>query len=235
MMKLFIALLLVSQLFSLDRPSFLGMDGGVYGPDLKRLGLGTGSSLAVHGQTAYLIGTDGHLWSCTDGGEWMPLSGPAALGLGTKVVVEPSGTPLILGTDGGVYRLGKGWNRVGLAVARDLAVSESGDLFAVGTDGKIWTCGVNQSEWTLFNGLVSARKLAVGGGSVYLVGTDNGIYRVGSQQVERLGLATGQDISVNSSGRVVAIVGMDNGVYLFQNGNWSRLGAGLARQVSWPR
>jgi len=120
-------------------------------------------------------------------------------------------------------------------VARDLAVSESGDLFVVGTDGRIWTCGANQSEWTIYNGLVSAKKLAVGGGSVYLLGTDNGIYRVGPQKVERLGLATGQEVSVNSSGRVVAIVGMDNGVYLFQDGNWTRLGAGLARQVVWPR
>ena len=233
-MKLILLWLLVSQLFGPDRPIYLGMDGGVYGSDLKRLGLGTGSSLAVHGQTAYLVGSDGRLWTCTNRGDWQPPSGGAALGQGQKVVVEPSGTPLLLGTDGGVYRLGSGWNRVGLGVGRDLAVSESGDLYMIGNDGHVWVCPVNQSQWSLFNGLATGQKLAAAGGAVYLIGKDGGIYRVTPNQIDRLGLASGQDIAVSGAGQV-AIIGLDNGVYYYQEGDWKRQGWGTARQLAWPR
>lgn len=234
LMKLLLLLLLVCQLFCSDHPAYLGMDGGVYGADLRRLGLATGSSLAVHGQTAYLIGTDSRLWSCPAEGQWLPPSGAAALGQGQKVVVEPSGTPLMLGTDGGVYRLGAGWNRVGLGEGRDLAVSENGDLYLVGSDAHLWICPVNQSQWSLYNGLATGQKVAAAAGSVYLIGSDNGVYRVGRENIERLGLASGREVSVSAAGQV-AIIGMDNGVYFYAGNRWQRQGLGTARQVVWPR
>lgn len=231
--KLWLALLLVAQLFAADQPTYLGLDGGVYGSNLKRMGLGTGTSLAVHDQTAYLVGTDGRVWSA-NGSDWRPLDGAPALAQAQKVVAEPSGALVILGTDSGIYRLRRNWYRIGLASARDLDVSPSGDLFIVGSDAHVWTSPSGQNEWTLYNGLAAGKKLAAAQGMVYLIGTDNGVYRVTPGQIERQGLATAQEISVSNTGQV-AIVGMDNGVYYLQNGEWKRQGGGTARLVIWPR
>ncbi len=231
--KLLLALLLLAQLFAPDQPAYLGLDGGVYSPNLKRMGLGTGTSLAIHDQTAYLVGTDGRVWSAS-GADWRPLEGAPALAQAQKVVAEPSGALVILGTDSGIYRLRRNWYRIGLASARDVDVSPSGDLFIVGSDAHVWTSPAGQNEWTLYNALAAGKKLAAAQGMVYLIGTDNGVYRVTPERIERQGLVTAQEISVSSSGQV-AIVGMDNGVYYQQNGDWKRQGGGTARLVVWPR
>lgn len=233
MRLLLLAALLLGQLYMTERPVYLGLDGGVYGTDLKRIGLGTGTSLAVHDQSAYLVGTDGRVWSAT-GSSWSPLEGASSLAQAQKVVVEPSGALDIVGTDSAVYRLRRNWSRIGLASARDLDVSPDGDLFIVGSDSHIWTASAGQNEWKLYNPLAAGKKLAAARGAVYLIGTDNGIYKVVGESVERQGLATAQEISVSNSGQV-AIVGMDNGVYYLQNGDWKRQGAGTARLVIWPR
>jgi len=230
MIRLLLAAWLLGQLFAPDQPVYLGLDGGVYGANRKRLGLGTGSSLAVHDQTAYLVGTDGRVWSASRP-DWRPLDG---LARAQKVVVEPSGALDILGTDSGVYRLRRDWYRIGLASARDLDVSPGGDLFIVGSDAHVWTSAAGQNDWKLYNGLATGKKLAAAQGMVYLIGTDNGVYRVTPDQIERQGLATAQEISVSSAGQV-AIVGMDSGVYYLQNGDWKRQGGGTARLVIWPR
>ncbi|MCW5870093.1 MAG: hypothetical protein KIS61_22750 [Candidatus Eremiobacteraeota bacterium] len=230
---LWLTLLLLGQLFAVDQPAYLGLDGGVYGPNLKRIGLGSGTSLAIHGQTAYLVGSDGRVWSA-GGSDWRPLEGAPALAQAQKVVVEPSGALVILGTDSGIYRLRRNWYRIGLASARDLDVSPAGDLFIVGSDAHVWTSAAGQTEWRLYNALAAGKKLAAAQGMVYLIGTDNGVYRITPEQIERQGLATAQEISVSSSGQV-AIVGMDNGVYYLQSGDWKRQGGGTARLVIWPR
>lgn len=233
MRSLLLAAFLLSQLFTIERPAYLGLDGGVYGPDLRRLGLGTGVSLAVHEQSAYLVGPDGHIWVAS-GPDWSLLQGAPALAQAQKVVVEPSGALVILGTDSGIYRLGRQWSRVGLASARDLDVAPGGDLYIVGSDSHVWTCQSGAREWKLYNGLAAGKKVAAAQGSVYLVGTDNGVYRVTPDSVDRQGPATAQEVSVSSGGQV-SIVGMDSGVYYLQNGDWKRQGMGMARLVIWPR
>ncbi len=230
---LLLAALLLGQLFMTERPVYLGLDGGVYGTDLRRIGLGSGTSLAIHDQTAYLVGTDGRVWSAS-GSNWSPLEGAPSLAQAQKVAVEPSGALVIVGTDSGVYRLRRTWNRIGLASARDLDVSPDGDLFIVGSDSHIWTSAAGQNDWKLYNPLAAGKKLAASRGAVYLIGTDNGVYRISGESIERQGLATAREISVSSSGQV-AIVGTDNGVYYLQNGDWKRQGAGTARLVIWPR
>lgn len=233
MTRWLLALLLLGQLLSTEQPAYLGLDGGVYGPNLRRMGLGTGTSLAIHDQTAYLVGTDGRVWS-SGGSDWRPLDGAPALAQAQKVVAEPSGALVILGTDSGIYRLRRNWYRIGLASARDLDVSPGGDLFIVGSDSHVWTSSAGQNEWRPYNVLAAGKKLAAAQGMVFLIGTDNGVYRITPEQIERQGLATAQEISVSNSGQV-AIVGMDNGVYYLQNGEWKRQGAGTARLVIWAR
>lgn len=218
---------------------FLGMDRGVYrdaGDGIKRVGLGTGNNLAVHNSTMYLAGDDGQLWSADAKGRWMP--SPSA-GKVRKVAFDGHGTMYVLGAAGGVYRYDTGLTRHGLAVVSDLGAASNGDLYAIGTDGKIWNCRAllgGQAQWTPYNALAQGKKLAVApDGTVYLIGNDNGVYQVGPQAIQRLGLATAQEVSVSPSGQV-GIVGMDNGVYLLEGrSTWRRLGGGTARQVVWPR
>ncbi len=224
---------------SADTTYFLGSDRGVYfdaGQGLKRVGLGTGSSLTVRGSTLYLAGDDGQVWSADQKGRWAPVPGARDV---KKIVLDPSGTLFVLGGDGGVYRLDKGLTRRGLAVARDLAVAGNGDLYVVGTDGKVWVSRAllgGTDTWSPYNSLAVGKKLAVApDGTVYLIGNDDGIYKVNGQAISRLGLATGQEISVSSDGQV-GIVGMDGGIYLLEGASkWRRLGTGQARQVVWPR
>lgn len=222
-----------------DTIYFLGADRGVYmdaGNGLRRVGLGTGNSLAVHAGVLYLAGDDGQVWSADQRGRWLPISGTSQA---KKVVVDPQGTLFILGSDGGVYRYSNGMSRRGLAVASDLAVSGNGDLYVVGTDGKVWVSRAllgGKDIWTPYNLLAQGKKVAVANdGTVYLIGTDNGIYRIGSTAIDRLGVASGQEIAVSDDGQV-GIVGTDSGVYLWNGGSrWSRLGTGTARAVIWAR
>lgn len=229
-MKLLL-LLFFGQVLLGQSPFYLGQDGGVYRGDLRRIGLGVGSSLAVHGQTAYLVGTDGRVWTSEAEREWRPMAG---LATGHKVVVDASGRPVLLGTDGGVYRYGRGWQRMGMATALDVDVTEAGDIYIVGVDNHLWTLPAGGSDWQLFNPFATARKVAAGAGSVYCIGTDGGVYCVGTRGVDRLGLATAADISAGTSGQL-AIVGLDGGVYFLNEDRWQRQGSGTARGVAWPK
>ncbi|MBI3924014.1 MAG: hypothetical protein HY319_00585 [Armatimonadetes bacterium] len=218
-----------------DSPWFLGLDGGVYldsGGRIQRVGLGSGSSLAVFGQTAYLIGLDQCVWTADPAGDWRQLD---SIGRGRKVVVDSEGTVYLLGLDGGVYQFtGGGWKRLGLATAADLAAGGPGQLFVIGTDGHVWS-SPGQGKWSVYNALALGKRVAAArDGTVYVIGTDNGVYRVGSGQIQRLGLATGQDVAVGTAGQV-GIVGMDNGVYIYDGSGWRRLGSGMAKQVAWPQ
>lgn len=224
-----------------ESPWFLGNDGGVYRSSrdtLQRVGLGTGSQLAVHGDTAYLVGDEGRIWFSERGRAWQPLTGggpdePRA----QKIVIDGRGEITLLGLDGGVYRLGgrRGLSRLGLAIGRDLAVSSDGQLYLLGTDGHVYRNG-RGGEWSVLNLLASATRVASApDGTVYVIGTDAGVYRLSSKRIERLGLASGREISVSSDGQP-AIVGTDGGVYLYESSrNWQRLGSGTARQVVWSR
>jgi hypothetical protein len=230
-MKIFL-LLLFGQVLLGQSPFYLGQDGGVYRGDLRRIGLGVGSSLAVHGQTAYLVGTDGRVWTSEAEREWRPLP---TLATGHKVVVDASGSPLLLGTDGGVYRLGgRRVERLGLATALDVDVAEDGGVYIVGVDNRLWLLPAGSSQWQLFNPFATARKVAAGAGSVYCIGTDGGVYRVGPRGVDRLGLATAAEISAGTAGQL-AIVGLDGGVYFLRGDRWERQGTGTARGVAWPK
>lgn len=228
MRALLLVLLLAVAAVADDTPWFLGMEGGVY-RGLTRVGLGTGTSLAVYGQTPYIIGQDGKIWWADAQGNWKPLDGVMQA---QKVVVAPSGALVALGLDGGVYKVDPhGWQRVGLGTGTDLAAG--GPLYVLGTDKKVW---IYNQEWQPYNLLALGKRIAAApDGTVYVIGTDNGVYKVGEgMSIARLGLATGQEIAVSAAGEV-SIVGMDNGVYVWQSGNWSRLGAGVARLVVWPR
>ncbi|GMU55746.1 MAG: hypothetical protein AMXMBFR33_48920 [Candidatus Xenobia bacterium] len=230
-MRTLLALLLLTTLATaqLETPWFLGLDGGVY-RGLQRVGLGTGTSLAVVGDTAYLIGQDRRLWSAGPQGNWQVADQLARC---SRVAVASDGTVYLLGIDGGVYRQGVG--RVGLGLGSDLAVGSGHDLFVVGTDGHIWISPSASGAWVPYNALALARRVAAGPeGTVALIGTDQGVYRVTPDHIERLGLATGQEVAVRSDGTVF-IVGTDSAVYSYENGGWQRLGDGLAKAVVWPR
>jgi hypothetical protein len=240
----YLPLLLLLLLSSLspaqaDTIYFLGPDRGVYADDgsgLRRVGLGTGNSLAVHGTCLYLAGDDGQVWSADARGRWTPMPGAKQV---KKVVTDSSGTLYVLGDDGGVYRFDGGLTRRGLAVAQDLAVAGNGDLYVVGNDGKVWVCHAllgGKDSWTPYNALAQGKRLAVApDGTVYLVGNDEGVYRVGPEKIARLGLASAREVAVSSQGEV-GIVGTDGGVYLWDGSSrWKRLGSGTARQVIWPR
>lgn len=210
-------------------PWFLGPDGGVY-DGLSRVGLATGTSLAVVGDTAYLVGQDQGVWSGGLGGDWRPID---LLARGKKVAAASDGCVYLLGLDGGIYQLGAG--RVGLGIGSDLAVGAGHDLFVVGTDGHIWKSSNADGAWFPYNGLAVARRVGAGPeGSVYCIGTDGGVYSVSSSNIQRLGLALAQEISVGPDGTPF-IVGLDSAVYSYSGGSWRRLGNGIARQVVWPR
>ena len=236
---LILLLIFLSPAASAEPIYFLGPDRGVYvdaGSGIRRIGLGTGGSLAVHGDTLYLAGDDGEVWSADSKGRWLPLPGSSGV---KKVVVDANGTLYVLGGDGGVYRFANGMSRRGLAVATDLAVSGNGDLYVIGTDRKVWTSRAllgGQDAWVPYNGLALGKRVAAApDGTVYILGTDDGVYRIGPEAISRLGLATGREIAVGPQGQV-GIIGMDDGVYLLEGSSqWRRLGSGTARQVVWPR
>lgn len=205
------------------------MDGGVY-RDLDRIGIGTGTSLAVAGDTAYLVGMDQRIWTSGPGGNWQVAD---ALARAVKVTVAGDGAVFLLGTDGGVYQMGVG--RVGLGLGTDLTVGEGHDLFVVGTDGRIWKSESANGTWRPYNPTVLARRVAAApDGSVAILGLDGGVYRLDSRNFERLGLASGTSITLADDGAPY-VVGLDNGVYFYRGGSWQRLGMGLARQIAWPR
>lgn len=211
-----------------DSPWFLGPDGGVY-RGLERVGPGTGTDLAVAGQTPYVVGMDGLIWSGR-GGNWRPFN---MLFKAQRLSIGPDGSVLALGLDGGVYRVdAQGWTRVGLATGTDLA--GGGTLYVIGMDQKVWF--YRSSTWLPFNIVALGKRIAAApDGTVYLIGTDNGVYQVGEgTALQRLGLGLGKEIAVSATGKV-GIVGMDDGVYLWTNNDWQRLGTGTARLVEWPR
>lgn len=211
------------------RPWFLGMDGGVY-RGLDRVGIGTGSSLTVVGDRAYIVGMDQRVWTSGPEGNWR-VADPLARA--TQVAAASDGAIFILGTDKGVWQLGVG--RIGLGVGLDLAVGEGHDLFVVGTDSRVWKCDNGLGAWRPYNDVALARKVAASpNGTLAILGLDGGVYSLDTRNLERLGLATGQSLSLSTVG-VPYIVGLDNAVYFYQGGDWQRLGDGLAREIVWPR
>ncbi len=236
MRKLLLVLLLVLPSFAqgglgltADSPWFLGPEGGVY-RGLERVGLGTGTDLAVAGQTPYVVGLDGLLWSGR-GGNWQPLNG---LFKAQRLAIGPNGGLLAVGLDNGVYRVdAQGWTRVGLATATDVA-GGGGAIFVIGMDQKVWV--YRSSTWLPYNIVALGKRVAAApDGTVYVIGTDNGVYQVGEgTALQRLGLGLGKEIAVSATGKV-GIVGMDDGVYLWTNNDWQRLGTGTARLVEWAR
>lgn len=230
---LFLLLTLPTLAQGADSPWFLGPDGGVYdvqGGRPHRLGLATGTSLAVWGGVPWLIGNDSRVWTMQSG-NWAPLAEPI---LGRQIVAGRS--LFVLGTDGGVYRRGEAgnWKRVGLGSGSALGVGPDDVPYLVGTDGRIW-CGAG-GNWVPYNALAKGRRLAPSGDSVYLVGADAGVYRVTPGNIQRLGLAQAVDVSLSPGGQVY-IVGTDGGVYSWDPGAsaWNRLGWGTAREVTFSR
>lgn len=232
---LFLLLTLPALAQDADAPWFLGPDGGVYyvsAGKVSRLGLASGSSLAVSAGVPWLIGNDGKVWTTRgDRDRWAPIAEPL---VGRQIVAGSGGSVFLLGTDGGVYqRLGAGqWKRVGLGTGSALGVGPDDVPYLVGTDGRIWRG--QGGNWLPYNALAKGRRLAVGQGAVYLVGEDAGVYRVTSSSIDRLGLASAVDVALSPSGQVY-IVGTDSGVWSWDGGNWSRLGWGTAREVTFNR
>jgi hypothetical protein len=212
------------------RPWFLGLDGGVY-QGTSRVGVGTGTSLTVVGDRAYLVGNDQRIWTSGPEGNWR-VADPVARA--TKVAAASDGAVFVLGTDNGVWQLGVG--RIGLGTGLDLAVGEGHDLFVVGTDSRIWKCEEAKGSWKPYNGVALGKHVAASpNGTVAMIGLDGGVYFVDTRNVQRLGLATGQSLCLTTAG-VPYIVGMDNAVYFYMDGgDWQRLGDGLVRQIAWPR
>ena len=232
---LFLLLCLPAFAQDADAPWFLGPEGGVYSLSagkLSRLGLATGSSLAVSAGVPWLIGQDGRLWTTRgEGQRWAPLPEPMA---GRQLVAGAGGGLFLLGLDGGVYRRqGEGrWQRVGLGSGSALGVGPDGVPYLVGTDGRIWRG--RDGDWRPYNPVAKGRRLAVGADFVALVGEDGGVYRVTEQTIERLGMASAVDVALDPSGKVY-IVGTDRGIWSWDGRTWSRLGWGTALQVTFNR
>ncbi len=211
------------------RPWFLGLDGGVY-RGTERVGIGTGTSLAVVDDTAFLVGLDQHIWKSGPGGDWR-MADPVALA--SKVVAAGDGSIFLLGTDGGAWHMGVG--RVGLGVGSDLAVGEDHDLYLVGTDSRVWLCENESGNWKPYNSSVLARKVAAApNGAVCILGLAGEVYALDSRYGSRLGGMVAQSLSLATDGTPY-VVGLDNAVYFYRGGDWQRLGSGYARQIAWPR
>lgn len=216
-----------------SRPWFIGLEGGIYRWSAKsytRVGLATATSLAVHDETPYVIGIDSQIWSYA-GGSWAPIL-PGVKG--RRIAVDFDGTLYLVGTDSGVYAVRHGTlSRIGLGLAQDVAVCR-GEVYVIGTDGLVWRSGQG-GDWRPYNALARGKRVAVSAeGTVFIIGTDTGVYQVTPTAFTRLGLASGVDIAVGGDGQPY-IVGTDHGVWRFEGGQWKRYGTGLAGAVVFPR
>lgn len=220
------------------RPWFVGLDGGVYRPDgagYHRMGLAVVSDLAVSGNTPFVVGTDNQIWTTTSDNGWHPI----VPGIKAQhITCAANGALFIIGTDSGVYTIqGSGVRRVGLGLARDLAVG-TGNVYVVGADGHIWYSPNADGNWRVFNPLALAQRVAVstegGRDHVFILGTDNGVYRLTTDRFERLGLGIGTEISVSPEGEPY-VIGGGHAVWRYHHDQWSQFGNGLAARIAWPR
>lgn len=216
-----------------SRPWFVGLDNGVYryqDGDYRRVGLGSAVDLAVNGDTPYVIGNDGRVWSSPGGdGSWAPFL-PGLLG--RRLAADVDASLYVIGVDGGVYRAKEGRvSRMGLAVATDVS-ADRGTVYVIGTDSRVWYCPPG-GDWQMYNAIALGRRVSAANGQVFIIGTDGGVYRVTSNRFSRVGLATAQDLALSPEG-VPYIVGLDGYVWRYPD-SWQRYGTGQAKAVAFPR
>lgn len=210
-------------------PWLIGDDGGVWRQVASlwtRVGLATGTSLAVAGETAYIIGGDGQVWTDNGKGLWMVLAGGGA---GTRLAADADGSLYLVAQDQGVYRYtNRGWRRLGLGLASDVAVA-NGIPYVIGTDGRVWCF---REEWLPYNPVAKGQRLSVGSEGVFVIGIDNAVWKVTPSEVTRWGLGQAREIAVGADG-YPWVIGMDGG--LWRSGaekNWSRVGLGTAKGLT---
>lgn len=212
-------------------PWLIGDDGGVWhnvSNRWARQGLATGTSLAVVGDTAYIIGGDHQVWTDNGNGQWTVLAGG---GRGTRLAADTDGTLYLVAEDQGLYRYtGRGWRRVGLGLACDVAVA-SGVPYVIGTDGLVWCY---RDGWMPYNPLAKGQRVTVGAAGVFVIGIDNAVWKVTPEGVTRWGLAQGREIAVGADG-APWVIGMDGGLWKSDaKMRWSRVGLGTAKGLAFP-
>lgn len=124
----------------------------------------------------------------------------------------------IIGTDSAVYQWsGDRWDKVQGSSGVSIAVDSDGAPWVVSADGRIfhWV----RSQFVQMEG--RARDIGANGGAVWIIGTDNGIYRLQGRNWTRVD-GSGERISVASDG-TPWVVNQNREIYRWENGAFQRM------------
>ena len=189
-------------------------DGGIY-----RWNNGRWVQVDGYGQRIS-VGPDGSPWIVNSRNEiyrWMNGGFDKLPGAATDIAVGGDGRAWIIGTDRGVYRWNNdNWDRVeGAGVA--ISVDRSGNPWVVNASNEIF-------QWTGDRFVIrSGRARDIGAGDeIWIIGTDNQLYRRGPNEWTPLGGTGGERVSAGANGTAWA-VNRAGEIYQWSNGDFRRM------------
>jgi len=143
-----------------------------------------------------------------------------------------------IGTDRNVYRWSQGrWVRVGRDSVSIAASADGGVAVVNSNNGSVWIKRADDDgeSWSQIPGAVAKRVAMINRSSIFMIGTDDGVWRSDTRQTVRVG-RNARELTASSDG-TVTVVSLDGSIWRKASNdnreNWTRL-SGLATEIATP-
>ncbi|WP_238527964.1 Ig-like domain-containing protein [Aquimarina agarivorans] len=170
----------------------------------------------------FIVGNNRRVWERVNN-RWVRL--PDGGFRADRVDVGGAGQPMVLATDGKIYRYSPDNRWVLISGSgKDIGANRN-ELYIIGNDDAVYRRNSASRDWTRLNPPVKARKLDVySDGNPWIVGTDGFVYQLSSDRWSRKGTFKARDISIaEGTGNVWALSESNGSVYFYEgNRVWSK-------------